>query len=30
MGTESVKQSSVDLWTNVKIPYVERMERNAS
>jgi hypothetical protein len=30
MGTESVKQSSVDLWTNVKIPYVERMEHNAS
>jgi hypothetical protein len=30
MGTESVKQSSVDLWINVKIPYVELMEHNVS
>jgi hypothetical protein len=30
MSTESVKQPSVDLWTNVKIPYIENVEQNAS
>jgi hypothetical protein len=30
MGTESVKQSGVDLWANVKIPYIELMEQNVS
>lgn len=30
ISSESVKQSSVDLWANVKIPYIEQLEQNAS